>query len=109
MSDIERCCDDWRTSGLHRTIVEVLLTGRSLGCVRRGQVGTKTLLQMGCGSQNREGMGCDRPELPKSRASTKEGTDDSDRLRSTAMPDARFQIAKRMSSHVPRCSVLRRL
>src|SRR5579862_9042116 len=101
-----RCYDNWRTSGLHRAIVEVLLTGRSLGCVRWGQVGTKTLHQMGCGLQNREGMGCDHPEFPNSPASTKDGTDNSDRLRSTAMPDVRFQIAKRMSSQVPRCSAL---
>src|ERR1700758_4805836 len=85
------CYDNWRTSGLRRTIVEVLPTGRSFGYVRRGQVGTKTLLQMGCGSQNREGRGCDRPEFPNSPASTKDGTGDSDRLRSTAMLDARFQ------------------
>src|SRR5262250_1568538 len=80
-----------------------LFSGRSPDCVRRDQVGTRTLPQRGCGLKNREGEGCDRLELPNTPSSRIEDTDHVDRSRSSAMPNVHFQIARMISSHVPRC------
>lgn len=81
-----------------------LFRGRSPDCVRRDQVGTKTLLQKGCGLKNREGAGCDCLEFPNTPSSRTEHTDHVDRPRPSAMPNVQFRIAKMMSSQVTRCS-----
>src|SRR5215470_19828907 len=83
-----------------------LFRGRLPDCVRRDQVGTKTLPQRGCGLKNREGVGCDRLELPNTPSSRTDDTDQVDRPRSSAMPNVQFQIARMISSHIPRCSAL---
>jgi hypothetical protein len=81
---------------------DVLLTGISFGCGRQGQVGTKKLLQMGCGSQNREAAGYNHSELLNSPASSADGTDRADRTRTSDKPNVQFQTAMMTSSHVPR-------
>src|SRR5215471_3526535 len=78
-----------------------LFSGRSPDCVRRDQVGTRTLPQRGCGLKNREGAGCDCLELPNTPSSRTEETNHVDRPRSSAMPTVQFQIARMISSHVP--------
>ena len=78
-----------------------LFRGRSPDCVRRDQVGTKTLPQKGCGLKNREGVGCNRLELPNTPSSRTDDPDHVDRPRSSAMPNVQFQIARMISSHVP--------
>src|SRR5215470_10643781 len=83
-----------------------LFSGRSPDCVRRDQVGTKTLPQRGCGLKNREGVRCDRLELPNTPSSRTDDTDPFDRPQSSAMPNVQFQIARMISPHLPRCSAL---
>src|SRR5215469_12700751 len=90
-------------AALGPTIRDGLLRGRSPDCVRRDQVGTKTLPQRGCGLKTREGAGCDRLDLPNTPSSRTEDTDHVDRPRSSAMPNVQFQIARMISSHVPQC------
>ncbi len=80
----------------------LLLTGRSFGCVRWGQVGTKTLPQTGCGSQNREVAGYNHSEVLNSPAPSTDGTDRADRTPTSAKPNVQIQIAMMTSSHVPR-------
>src|SRR5215467_2166342 len=90
-------------AALGPTTRDRLFRGRSPDCVRRDQVGTKTLPQRGCALKNREGAGCDRLELPNTPSSRTKNTGHVDRPRSSAMPNVQFQIARMISSHVPRC------
>jgi hypothetical protein len=102
----ERNCDISPTgerAAFGRITLDVLgFTGRSFGCVRGGQVGTKTLPQMGCGSQNRESVEYNHSELLNSPASSADGTDHAHRTRTSATPNVQFQFAMMTSSHIPR-------
>ena len=101
-----RCFASGLEPRLGRKHGDRLFRGKSPDCVRRDQVGTTTLPQRGCGLKNREGAGGGCLELPNTPSSRTEETDHVDRPRSSAMPNLHFQIARMISSHVPRCSAL---